>query len=136
MKASVGYNPGVIEAKWRGRFADMEAYKARDFDKKRKKKYVLVEFPYPSGAGLHVGHAFSFTATDVYARYLRMNGENVLFPMGWDSFGLPTENYAIKTGVKPQEATRKNTAAFKKEMEKLALSFDWARELDTTDPIY
>ncbi len=130
------YQAKEIEAKWRGRYVDLAAYAAVDLDKKRKKKYVLVEFPYPSGAGLHVGHAFSFTGADVYARYLRMKGENVLFPMGWDAFGLPTENYAIKMGIKPQVATAENTAAFKAQMDKLAISFDWAREIDTTDPIY
>ncbi|MBI1872111.1 leucine--tRNA ligase, partial [Candidatus Collierbacteria bacterium] len=107
---------------------------AKDFE--GEKQYILVEFPYPSGSGLHVGHAFSFTSADVYARYQRMQGKNVLFPMGWDAFGLPTENYAIKTGIKPQIATEQNTSAFKKQMKELALSFDWDREIDTTDPLY
>ncbi len=100
------------------------------------KKYVLVEFPYPSGSGLHIGHAFSFTGADVYARFQRMIGYSVLFPMGWDAFGLPTENYAIKMKRKPQEITRENTDHFRKQMKRLAFSFDWEREVDTTDPQY
>jgi leucyl-tRNA synthetase len=102
----------------------------------KPKKYILVEFPYPSGSGLHMGHAFTFTGGDVYARYLRMKGENVLFPMGWDAFGLPTENYAIKTKRKPQEVTKENTEMFKSQMKKLAFSFDWSREVNTTDADY
>jgi leucyl-tRNA synthetase len=110
-------------------------YAAEDFSKKEK-IYVLAEFPYPSGAGLHIGHAFTFTGSDVYARYQRMLGKNVLFPMGWDAFGLPTENYAIRTGRKPQDVTRENTDIFRKQMKELGFSFDWAREVDTTDSHY
>jgi len=102
----------------------------------RTKKYVLVEFPYPSGSGLHIGHAFSFTGADVYARFNRMMGYNVLFPMGWDAFGLPTENYAIKMKRKPQEITKENTDHFRSQMKRLAYSFDWSREVNTTDPNY
>lgn len=102
----------------------------------KKKIYVLNEFPYPSGSGLHVGHAFSFVGGDVYARFKRMQGYNVLFPMGWDAFGLPTENYAIKMKRKPQEITRENTDMFRKQMKRLALSYDWDREINTTDPAY
>jgi len=102
----------------------------------KKKKYVLVEFPYPSGSGLHIGHAFSFTGADVYARFWRMRGNNVLFPMGWDAFGLPTENYAIKMKRKPQEVTKENTDHFREQMKRLAYSFDWSREVNTTDPNY
>jgi len=109
---------------------------AVDFDQQRKKKYVLVEFPYPSGSGLHVGHAFTMTGADVYARKKRMDGMNVLFPMGWDAFGLPTENYAIKFGVSPQKATKDNTDNFRKQMKRMAFSFDWDREINTTDPNY
>ena len=98
--------------------------------------YVLVEFPYPSGSGLHIGHAFSFTGADVYARFKRMQGYNVMFPMGWDAFGLPTENYAIKMKKKPQEVTKENTEMFKKQMKELRFSFDWDREINTTDPDY
>jgi len=101
-----------------------------------RKKYVLVEFPYPSGSGLHIGHAFSFTGADVYARFNRMMGYNVLFPMGWDAFGLPTENYAIKMKRKPQEITKENTDHFRSQMKRLAFSFDWEREVNTTDPNY
>jgi leucyl-tRNA synthetase len=108
---------------------------ATDFDS-REKKYVLVEFPYPSGSGLHIGHAFTFSGADVYARFQRMQGKNVLFPIGWDAFGLPTENYAIKTGRKPHDVTAENTATFKQQMERLGLSFDFEREVNTTDPSY
>ncbi len=110
-------------------------YGAKD-NSKKSKKYVLVEFPYPSGSGLHVGHAFSFTGADVYARFCRMKGYNTLFPMGWDAFGLPTENYAIKTKQQPQKVTDENVATFKKQMKRLAFSFDWNREVNTTDPDY
>lgn len=102
----------------------------------QSKYYVMVEFPYPSGAGLHIGHAFSFTGGDVYARYQRMQGKNVLFPIGWDAFGLPTENYAIRTGRPPQDVTRENTNMFREQMKRLGLSFDWDRVVDTTDPTY
>lgn len=108
---------------------------AKDFDS-RPKKYILAEFPYPSGSGLHIGHAFTFTGADVYARYERMQGKNVLFPIGWDAFGLPTENYAIRTGRKPQDVTAENTATFQRQMERLGLSFDYERIVDTTDPNY
>lgn len=108
---------------------------AQDFDN-REKKYVLVEFPYPSGSGLHIGHAFTFTGADVYARFERMQGKNVLFPIGWDAFGLPTENYAIKTGRKPQDVTAENTDTFRNQMEQLGLSFDYERVVNTTDPHY
>jgi len=104
--------------------------------KEKGKKYILVEFPYPSGSGLHVGHAFTFTGGDVYARFKRMQGYEVMFPMGWDAFGLPTENYAIKTKRKPQEVTRENTSRFKEQMKALGFSFDWEREINTTDPNY
>lgn len=129
------YSPREIEPKWAEKWRGTDIYKALDFDKKPK-KYVLVEFPYPSGSGLHVGHAFSFTGADVLARYHRMNGLNVLFPMGWDAFGLPTENYAIKEKRKPQEITKENTVRFKSQMQRMGMSFDWSREINTTDPSY
>lgn len=110
-------------------------FHAQDFSA-QPKLYVLVEFPYPSGAGLHIGHAFSFTGGDVYARFQRMQGKNVLFPIGWDAFGLPTENYAIRTGRPPQDVTRENTAMFRTQMQHLGLSFDWDRVVDTSDPSY
>ena len=108
---------------------------AIDFSEKQK-KYILVEFPYPSGSGLHIGHAFSFTGGDIYARYWRMQGKNVLFPMGWDAFGLPTENYAIRSGRKPQDVTRENTDTYRRQMKRLGLSFDWDREVNTTAPAF
>ena len=125
-----------VEVKWQ-KFWDEhpELYRADDKSDKEK-KYVLVEFPYPSGSGLHVGHAFSFTGSDVYARFKRMQGYNVLFPMGWDAFGLPTENYAIKSKRKPSEVTKENTDMFRSQMKRLAYSFDWDREINTTDPNY
>lgn len=130
----------VIEAKWQKYWDERpELYSfgnSKSKNPKSKKKYILVEFPYPSGSGLHVGHAFSFTGADIYARFKRMHGDNVLFPMGWDAFGLPTENYAIKTKRKPGEVTKENTEMFKSQMKKLAYSFDWNREINTTDPNY
>ncbi|MGI5825908.1 MAG: leucine--tRNA ligase [Patescibacteria group bacterium] len=129
------YNPKQIEPKWIDKWEEAGIYRAEDFSQKPK-KYVLVEFPYPSGSGLHVGHTFSFTGGDVLARYFRMTGKNVLLPMGWDAFGLPTENYAIRTKRKPQEITQENTQQFKKQMQRLGLSFDWTREVNTTDPNY
>lgn len=113
----------------------MVEFHADDFSG-REKIYVLVEFPYPSGQGLHIGHAFTFTGGDVYARYQRMLGKNVLFPMGWDAFGLPTENYAIRTGRPPQDVTAENTATFAAQMKDLGYSFDWDRVVNTTDPSY
>ncbi len=129
------YDFREVEKKWSPRYSDFEGYRGVDGDG-RPKKYVLQEFPYPSGNGLHVGHAFSMTGADVYARFMRMMGFNVMFPMGWDAFGLPTENYAIKMGVKPQVITKEKTAIYKSQMERLGLSFDWRREVDTTDPDY
>ena len=126
----------LIESKWQEYWAaDASLWRAKDFSKKSK-VYILNEFPYPSGSGLHVGHAFSFVGGDVYARFKRMQGYNVLFPMGWDAFGLPTENYAIKMKRKPQDITRENTDMFRKQMKRLALSYDWEREINTTDPAY
>jgi leucyl-tRNA synthetase len=126
----------AIESKWQKFWEEhSELYRADD-ESDKEKKYILVEFPYPSGSGLHVGHAFSFTGSDVYARFKRMQGYNVLFPMGWDAFGLPTENYAIKMKRKPQEITKENTDIFRSQMKKLAFSFDWSREINTSDPNY
>ncbi len=130
------YNFKEIEEKWKDKWFSSDIYNAKEESSKLPKKYVLVEFPYPSGSGLHIGHAFSFTGGDVYARYMRMKGFNVLFPMGWDAFGLPTENYAIKMKRKPQEVTKENTDNFKKQMKNLGFSFDWSREVNTTDPDY
>ncbi len=129
------YNASEIEKKWQGVWNKNGGDKAVDFLDKPK-HYHLVEFPYPSGSGLHVGHCMGYTASDVYARMMRMRGYNVLFPIGWDAFGLPTENYAIKTGRKPSEVTKENTDIFRKQMKSLAYSFDWDREVNTTDPDY
>ena len=129
------YNPKKIEKKWQDKWYSSGVFSAKNRSKK-KKFYVLVEFPYPSGDGLHVGHCRSYTALDVIARKRRMQGENVLFPMGWDAFGLPTENYAIKKGVHPAVVTKKNTDNFRRQMKSLGLSFDWSREVNTTDPKY
>jgi len=129
------YSPKEIEPKWQKYWEENNFYQAEDFSKK-KKLFLLVEFPYPSGAGLHVGHCRSYSALDAVARKKRMEGFNVLFPMGWDAFGLPTENYAIKTGIHPRIATEKNIANFKKQLKSLGLSFDWSREINTTDPGY
>ncbi|MEK7658412.1 MAG: leucine--tRNA ligase [Patescibacteria group bacterium] len=129
------YNPQKIEKKWQEAWYKSSIFKAKN-GSKNKKFYLLVEFPYPSGDGLHVGHCRSYTALDIIARKKRMQGFNVLFPMGWDAFGLPTENYAIKKGVHPSVVTKKNTDNFRRQMKSLGLSFDWSREINTTDPKY
>lgn len=131
-----GYNFKEVEDKWRDKYDNFLGYKGVDLDGSREKFYMLTEFPYPSGSGLHVGHAFSMTGADIYARYQRMQGKNVMFPMGWDAFGLPTENYAIKNGIKPQEATKENTEKFREQMRTLGFSFDWDREVNTTTSDY
>ncbi len=129
------YNPQKIEKKWQKFWEENKFYQAEDFSKKPK-KYILIEFPYPSGEGLHVGHIRSYSALDAVARKKRMEGYNVLFPIGWDAFGLPAENYAIKAGVHPQITTKKNIANYKKQLKSLGISFDWSREINTTDPKY
>jgi len=129
------YNPQEIESKWQKYWEKEKLYQAEDSAKKPK-NYILIEFPYPSGDGLHVGHVRSYAALDAVSRKKRMEGYNVLFPIGWDAFGLPTENYAIKTGVHPQKATEKNIETFKRQLKSLGLSFDWSREINTTDPKY
>ncbi len=129
------YNHQKIEKKWQKAWDKFGIYNADDTSKKPK-WYSLVEFPYPSGSGLHVGHIRSNTAMDIVSRKRRMQGHNVLYPMGWDAFGLPTENYAIKTGISPQAATKKNTDTFRKQLRAMGFSFDWSREIDTTDPKY
>ncbi|GAB4157945.1 MAG: leucine--tRNA ligase [Candidatus Dojkabacteria bacterium] len=132
---TIKYDFHKLQEKWTQKWEEKNLYKAEDFSEKPE-KYVLVEFPYPSGSGLHMGHGFTMTGADIHARYMRMTGHNVIFPMGWDAFGLPTENFAIKNKIKPQEATAQNVANFKKEMKQLAFSFDWEREVNTTDPNY
>jgi len=129
------YNPQKIERRWQRVWEREKLYKAIDFSK-RPKFYALVEFPYPSGEGLHVGHAFTFILMDIFARKKRMEGKNVLYPMGWDAFGLPTENYAIRTRIHPKIITKKSTGRFKEQMERLAFAYDWNREINTTDPNY
>ena len=129
------YDYTAIEHKWQDKWEEAQAFRAENkYDK--PKYYALVEFPYPSGQGLHVGHPRPYTAMDIVARKRRMEGYNVLFPMGWDAFGLPTENYAIKNHVHPEEVTRQNVARFKSQLRSLGLSFDWSREVNTTDPSY
>ncbi len=130
----MSYNHQHIEKKWQQRWEAAKIFQAKDSG--GKKFYCLIEFPYPSGAGLHIGHPRSYTALDVMARKRRMQGMNVLYPIGWDAFGLPTENYAIKTGRKPQEVTIENIATFKRQLQSLGLSFDWSREVNTTDSAY
>ncbi len=129
------YNPQKIEKKWQKKWYNSAIFKAQNKSKKDT-FYLLDEFPYPSGDGLHVGHCRPYIALDIIARKRRMQGQNVLFPMGWDAFGLPTENFAIKKGVHPSLVTKKNTDNFKKQMKNLGLSFDWSREINTTDPKY
>lgn len=129
------YNPRELEPKWQRVWADTGIYKAVDFDA-RPKYVMLTEFPYPSGDGLHSGHAREYTIGDVMARYKRMNGHNVLYPMGYDAFGLPTENYAIKNKVRPQDATATNVANFRRQFDSLGYSIDWDRAVNTTDPDY
>jgi leucyl-tRNA synthetase len=129
------YDHKDIEKKWQGEWDKSEIYKASD-ESDKKKFFPLVEFPFPSGAGLHTGHTRSYTAMDIVARKRRMQGENVLYPIGWDAFGLPTENYAIKTGRQPKDVTQENTDNFRRQLKSVGLSFDWSREVNTTDPEY
>jgi leucyl-tRNA synthetase len=129
------YDHRAIEAKWQARYEAEQPFKAETGSSKPK-FYPLVEFPFPSGAGLHVGHPRSYTALDVVARVRRMQGFNVLYPMGWDAFGLPTENYALKTGIPPAEVTLQNTDIFRRQLKAIGFSFDWSREVNTTDPAY
>ncbi|MCI5500743.1 MAG: leucine--tRNA ligase, partial [Lachnospiraceae bacterium] len=129
------YNHHTVEKKWQKIWDDEKAFKTGE-DYSKPKFYALVEFPYPSGQGLHVGHPRPYTALDIVARKRRMQGYNVLYPMGWDAFGLPTENYAIKNKVHPREVTKKNVAHFKEQLHSLGYSFDWDREINTTDPEY
>ncbi len=129
------YNHKVVEGKWQKVWDDNKAFAATD-DYSKPKYYALVEFPYPSGQGLHVGHPRPYTALDIVARKRRMQGYNVLYPMGWDAFGLPTENYAIKNKIHPKEVTKTNVARFKNQLHSLGYSFDWDREINTTDPEY
>ncbi len=129
------YDHKPIEKKWQDAWEKAGVFHAENHSEKPK-YYALIEFPYPSGQGLHVGHPRPYTALDIVARKRRMQGYNVLYPIGWDAFGLPTENYAIKNHVHPAEVTKKNVARFKEQIQSLGISFDWTREINTTDPEY
>ena len=133
-KKSKEYSHGPIERKWQNVWEKKKIHNAKTTGK--KKFYGLIEFPYPSGAGMHVGHIRSNTAMDIITRKRRMEGYNVLYPIGWDAFGLPTENYAIKTGIPPAKVTKQNTDTFRKQLKSLGFGFDWSREVNTTDPAY
>ena len=130
------YDFTAIEKKWQEKWLEEKPFTAVTGDKTREKFYGLIEFPYPSGQGLHVGHARPFTAMDIICRKKRMQGYNVLFPIGFDAFGLPTENYAIKNHIHPAIVTKQNIANFTKQLHMLGYSFDWDRVVDTTDPSY
>ena len=129
------YNPSEIEPKWQKVWAETGIYEAAA-DHKKPKSYVLDFFPYPSGAAMHVGHVRNYTISDVLARFARQRGHNVLHPMGWDAFGLPAENYAIKTGISPQQAVAQNTGKFKQQLTQMGIGIDWTREFSSSDPTY
>src|SRR5256885_2974813 len=129
------YNFRSIEKKWQKKWIDDEVYKVLN-ESSKPKYYVLDMFPYPSGAGLHVGHPLGYIASDIYARFKRLQGFNVLHPMGYDAFGLPAEQYAIEHGVHPAESTAKNISTFRSQLDKIGFSFDWSREVNTSDPKY
>jgi leucyl-tRNA synthetase len=129
------YNPKAIEPRWQRYWEEHKTFRTPDFSD-RPKFYILDMFPYPSGAGLHVGHPEGYTATDILARYRRMRGDTVLHPMGWDAFGLPAEQYAIETGTHPSATTERNIETFRRQIKMLGFSYDWDREIDTTDPHY
>ncbi|MDR0737902.1 MAG: class I tRNA ligase family protein, partial [Prevotellaceae bacterium] len=129
------YNFSAIEEKWQQYWAEHRT-NAVDIDKKRPKLYVLDMFPYPSGAGLHVGHPLGYIASDIYSRYKRLKGYNVLHPMGYDAFGLPAEQYAIQTGQHPAVTTRNNIERYRAQLDKIGFSYDWSREVRTCDPAY
>ena len=129
------YNFKEIEARWQQRWRDEKTYHV-EIDPARPKFYVLDMFPYPSGAGLHVGHPLGYIASDIYSRYKRLKGFNVLHPMGYDAFGLPAEQYAIQTGQHPAVTTEQNIARYREQLDKIGFSFDWDREVRTCDPAY
>jgi leucyl-tRNA synthetase len=131
----VKYNHKEVEPKWQQKWEERGCFHAEE-NSDKEKFFALIEFPYPSGQGLHVGHPRPYTALDVVSRKRRLQGYNVLYPIGWDAFGLPTENYAIKNHIHPEEVTKKNVARFKKQIQSLGISFDWSREINTTDPEY
>ena len=129
------YDHKAIEKKWQRVWDEKKVFQT-DNDTSKKKKYILDMFPYPSGAGLHVGHPLGYIASDIVSRYYRMNGYRVLHPMGWDAFGLPAENYAIKSGIHPDKITKSNIKTFKRQLRSLGFSYDWSREINTSDPEY
>ena len=129
------YDFRKIEQKWQARWAEQKTFKA-ELDPERPKYYVLDMFPYPSGAGLHVGHPLGYIASDIYARYKRLKGFNVLHPMGYDAFGLPAEQYAIQTGQHPEVTTTVNVARYRSQLDRIGFSYDWDREFRTCDPEY
>ena len=131
----MNYDFNKIEQKWIKSWKKKNTYVVRE-DYKKKKFYVLDMFPYPSGSGLHVGHPLGYIASDIYARYKRLQGFNVLHPMGYDSFGLPAEQYAIETGQHPEITTTKNIKRYREQLDKIGFSFDWDREIQTSDPSY
>ena len=130
------FEPKAYEKKWQDLWTKTKLYSAKDFETDRQKYVMLTEFPYPSGDGLHLGHVREYTLGDIMDRYKRMQGYNVLYPMGYDAFGLPTENYAIKNKIAPQVATAQNIANFRQQFDNLGFSFDWDRQVNTTDPSY
>lgn len=130
------YDPSRIEPKWQNHWVNEKTFRAVDCDDSRPKLYVLDMFPYPSGSGLHVGHPEGYTATDIYSRYKRMQGYNVLHPIGWDAFGLPAEQYAVETGTHPRKTTEENINKFREQIRSFGFSYDWDREINTTDPKY
>lgn len=134
----MSYDHSSLEKKWQTIWLAEKTFAAENppMASNKPKKYILDMFPYPSGAGLHVGHPKGYTATDVLARYYSARGFNVLHPMGWDAFGLPAENYAIKTGTHPRITTEANIATFRRQIQSLGIAYDWDREVDTTDPKY
>ncbi|MDR2087626.1 MAG: class I tRNA ligase family protein, partial [Dysgonamonadaceae bacterium] len=129
------YNFREIEKKWQKRWVDEKTYRVTE-DRTKRKFYVLNMFPYPSGAGLHVGHPLGYIASDIYARYKRLQGFNVLNPMGYDAYGLPAEQYAIQTGQHPAITTEENIKRYREQLDKIGFSFDWSREIRTCDPVY
>lgn len=130
------YDHSTVEKKWQNIWEEKGVFHAEDENSEKEKFFALIEFPYPSGQGLHVGHPRPYTALDTVARKRRLQGYNVLYPIGWDAFGLPTENYAIKNHIHPAEVTKNNIARFKQQIQSLGISFDWSREINTTDPSY
>ena len=129
------YEPRLIEPKWQARWEEARVFAAQDHSDKPK-FYALIEFPYPSGAGMHVGHIKAYSGMEVISRKRRMQGYNVLFPIGFDAYGLPTENYAIKTGIHPRVVTDQNIRKFTQQLKRVGFSFDWSRTVDTTQEEY